>query len=82
MENHKNNMLRMFKGDKSFIPKFMSVSQFMIGKGLRYHSFQIGYFMWGYLLLVLVFFVFLFCLYLLKFPVIRDWVRSWAEGGG
>jgi hypothetical protein len=23
-------MLRMFKGDKSFIPRFMNVSQFMI----------------------------------------------------
>ncbi|XP_028396775.1 stimulated by retinoic acid gene 6 protein-like [Dendronephthya gigantea] len=47
MENHKNNMLRMFRGDKSFIAKNISVSQFMVGKGLRYHSFQIGYFLWG-----------------------------------
>ncbi|CAB4007464.1 Hypothetical predicted protein [Paramuricea clavata] len=49
LENHKNNMLRMFKGDKSFIPPTISVSQFMIGKGLRYHSFQIGYFLWDFL---------------------------------
>jgi hypothetical protein len=27
---YRNNMLRMFKGDKSFIPRTISVSQFMI----------------------------------------------------
>ncbi|XP_028418948.1 stimulated by retinoic acid gene 6 protein-like [Dendronephthya gigantea] len=51
MENHKNNMVKMFKGDKSFIPRNISVSQFMIAIGLRYHSFQIGYFLWGEFLL-------------------------------
>ncbi|CAB3994683.1 ATP-dependent DNA helicase PIF1, partial [Paramuricea clavata] len=30
MENHKNNTLRMFKGDKSFIPKNINAAQFMI----------------------------------------------------
>ncbi|CAB3995341.1 Hypothetical predicted protein [Paramuricea clavata] len=82
MENHKNNMLRMFKGDKSFIPRFMNVSQFMIGKGLRYHSFQIGYFMWGYILLMLLFFVIFFSIFCLSFSIVRGLVASWFEGGG
>ncbi|XP_028415081.1 stimulated by retinoic acid gene 6 protein-like, partial [Dendronephthya gigantea] len=60
MENHKNNMLQMFKGDKSFIPRKINVTQFMIGKGLRYHSYQIGYFLWGYALLLSLFFLICF----------------------
>ena len=84
MENHKNNMLKMFKGDKSFIPKCIRVSQFMVGKGLRYHSFQVGYFLWGYMLLILLFFVICFCFYLfVAFSWIQKWVRDYSlEGGG
>ncbi|XP_046854616.1 stimulated by retinoic acid gene 6 protein-like [Xenia sp. Carnegie-2017] len=76
MENHKNNMLRMFKGDKSFIPKRIESSQFMIGKSLRYQSFQIGYFLWGYLLQWLMLFLICGFFYSLKFPIVRKWVLN------
>ncbi|CAB3982863.1 Hypothetical predicted protein [Paramuricea clavata] len=83
MENHKNNMLRMFKGDKSFIPKKIRASQFMIGKGLRYPSYQIGYFMWGYLLLFVLFFVICFALYaLISYKIVQDLVLEFIKGGG
>ncbi|CAB4010834.1 Hypothetical predicted protein [Paramuricea clavata] len=75
-------MLRMFKGDKSFIPRTISVSQFMIGKGLRYHSFQIGYFLWGYLLLLFLFWVIFMVFYSLSFRIVRDWVVGWLGEGG
>ncbi|XP_046854633.1 stimulated by retinoic acid gene 6 protein-like [Xenia sp. Carnegie-2017] len=76
MENHKNNMLRMFKGDKSFIPKNIKSSQFMIGKSLRYQSFQIGYFLLGYLLQWLMLFLICVFFYCLKFPIFRKLVLN------
>ncbi|CAB4031547.1 Hypothetical predicted protein [Paramuricea clavata] len=83
MENHKNYMLRMFKGDKLFIPKKISASQFMIGKGLRYPSYQIGYFLWGYFLLLLLFFVICCGLYaLITYKIIQDYVVKFIKGGG
>jgi hypothetical protein len=36
---YRNNMLRMFKGDKSFIPRTISVSQFMIVSWTPYWYF-------------------------------------------
>ncbi|CAB3983554.1 Hypothetical predicted protein [Paramuricea clavata] len=82
LENHKNNMLRMFKGDKSFIPRTISVSQFMIGKGLRYHSFQIGYFLWGYVLLSILFSVIFIFFYSLSIRIVQNLVVGWLKGGG
>ncbi|XP_028396776.1 stimulated by retinoic acid gene 6 protein-like [Dendronephthya gigantea] len=82
MENHKNNMLRMFRGDKSFIAKNISVSQFMVGKGLRYHSFQIGYFLWGFLLNWIFIFIPCVLLYSLKFSLVRNWILGYVSGGG
>ncbi|XP_046854614.1 stimulated by retinoic acid gene 6 protein-like isoform X1 [Xenia sp. Carnegie-2017] len=76
MENHKNNMLRMFKGDKSFITKGIKSSQFMIGKCLRYQSFQIGYFLWGYLLQWLMLFLICGFFYCLKFSIFRKRVLN------
>ncbi|XP_028414104.1 stimulated by retinoic acid gene 6 protein-like isoform X3 [Dendronephthya gigantea] len=67
MENHKNNMLRMFRGDKSFIPKNISASQFMVGRGLRFHSFQIGYFLWGLIFDLITLFLLCFVLFLLQY---------------
>ncbi|XP_028396889.1 stimulated by retinoic acid gene 6 protein-like [Dendronephthya gigantea] len=82
MENHKNNMLRMFRGNKSFIAKHISVSQFMVGKGLRYHSFQIGYFLWGFLLNWIFICIPCALLYSLKFSWVRDWILGYISGGG
>ncbi|CAB3982864.1 Hypothetical predicted protein [Paramuricea clavata] len=83
MENHKNCMLRMFKGDKSFIPKKISASQFMIGKGLRYSSYQIGYFLWGYILLFLLFLVICVVLYaFISYKIVQDYVVKFIKGGG
>ncbi|XP_046854611.1 stimulated by retinoic acid gene 6 protein-like [Xenia sp. Carnegie-2017] len=79
MENHKNNMLRMFKGDKSFIPKKIKSSQFMIGKCLRYQSFQIGYFLWGYLLQWLMLFLICVLFYCLKFPIYQKLILTLVE---
>ncbi|XP_028413354.1 stimulated by retinoic acid gene 6 protein-like [Dendronephthya gigantea] len=82
LENHKNNMLRMFKGDKSFFPSNIFKSQFMLGKGLRYHSFQIGYFLWGYVLLWIISSVICFFLLALSHPFVRGWVLGWISGTG
>ncbi|CAB4030979.1 Hypothetical predicted protein, partial [Paramuricea clavata] len=84
LENHKNNMLRMFKGDKSFIPPTINVSQSMIGTGLKYHSFQIGYFLWGYILLLILFWIIFIFVYSfsLRLEFVRDWFLGWLEGGG
>ncbi|CAB3997010.1 Hypothetical predicted protein [Paramuricea clavata] len=82
MENHKNNMLRMFKGDKSFIPKNISATQFMIGKGLRCHSYQIGYFLWGYILVLLLLSFTFFVIYLLSLDAVQDLVVNYMKGGG
>ncbi|XP_046854631.1 stimulated by retinoic acid gene 6 protein-like isoform X1 [Xenia sp. Carnegie-2017] len=73
MENHKNNMLRMFKGDKSFIPKGIKFSQFMIGKSLQYQGFQICYFLRGYNLNLLVLLLIGGIFYCLKITILRKW---------
>ncbi|CAB4006857.1 Hypothetical predicted protein, partial [Paramuricea clavata] len=82
MENHKNNTLRMFKGDKSFIPKNINAVQFMIGKGLRYHSYQIGYFLWGYILVLLLLSFTFFVIYLLSLDPVQDLVVNYMKRGG
>ncbi|CAB4034704.1 Hypothetical predicted protein [Paramuricea clavata] len=82
MENHKNNMLKMFKGDKSFIPKNINAVQFMIGKGLRCHSYQIGYFLWGYILLLSLLSVTFFVLYLLTLDPVQNLVMNYVKRGG
>ncbi|CAB4014964.1 Hypothetical predicted protein, partial [Paramuricea clavata] len=52
------------------------------GKGLRYHSYQIGYFLWGYILVLLLLSFTFFVIYLLSLDPVQDLVVNYMKRGG